>query len=254
MDRTDPALSPLIEIEQPGWLNRAIRHVRTASRAKRARLFHSLFALGPESRVLDLGGGNGAYVHYLLADTPVAARNVFVADIDSDAVASAAATFGYRPVRLAEDGPLPFTDRHFDVVVCSSVLEHVTVPKEEIWRERSGGRFRERALVQQGRFAAELCRVARGYFVQVPYRGFPVETHTWLPFVGVMPRPVACRVIALANRAWIKRTIPDFYLPTAPEMRAFFPDGDLIRERCLGLTKSLIAVGGRLRRPPPAFC
>lgn len=254
MHRTDPAPSPLIEAEEPGALHGLIRRVRTASRVKRARLFHSLCTLGPGSRVLDLGGGNGVHVHYLLAGTPVAPQDVFVADIDHEAVADAAREFGYRPVRLAEDGPLPFADRQFDVVVCSSVLEHVTVPKAEIWRERSGARFRERALAGQARFARELRRVARAWFVQVPYRGFPVETHTWLPFVGVMPRPLACRVIALANRAWIKRTIPDFYLPTEREMRAFFPGGSLVRERCLGLTKSLIAVGGELRGPAPASC
>jgi hypothetical protein len=84
--------------------------------------------------------------------------------------------------------------------------------------------------------------VGRGYFVQVPYRWFPVETHTWLPFVSYLPRPVLCKVIRIANRVWIKKTDPDFHLPTVREMRTCFPAARIGRERLLGLTKSVIAI------------
>jgi len=91
--------------------------------------------------------------------------------------------------------------------------------------------------------------------VQVPYRGFPIETHSWLPFLGIAPRPLQCRVIHIANRVWIKKTIPDFHLPTAAQMARYFPGSSLLRERFLGLTKSLIAVRRvqkRTRNPMPA--
>lgn len=242
MPRTETAVSPLMEADEPGWLPRAIRRARMASRRRRAALFHRHFAVGPRTRVLDLGGDDGRHIHYLLADTGAAGANVCVADIDAEATTLAASRFGYRAVALQEEGPLPFPDRYFDVVVCCSVLEHVTVPKREIWDERSGARFRRRALAAQRRFALELARVTQGYFVQVPCRYFPIETHCWLPFVGVLPRPLQCRVIAAANRHWIKRTIPDFYLPRAFEFAACFPGARLHRERFLGLTKSLIAI------------
>jgi SAM-dependent methyltransferase len=252
MHRTEDALSPLLEPDQHGWFHQAIRRVRTASRRKRAALFRAHFDIRPDSRILDLGGGDGTHVHYLLAGTAARSANVHVADIDHEAVARAAARFGYRPVLLAEGARLPFPDRWFDVVICSSVLEHVTIPKQEIWQERSGARFRRRARAAQRRFALELARVTHGYFVQVPCRGFPIETHSWLPFVDLLPRPLQCRIIHFANRHWIKKTIPDFHLPGAREMAHYFPAARLVRERCGGFTKSLIAIECDRRRETPA--
>ena len=235
-------ITPLLEDNEPGFLHQTIRRVRTACREGRAALFRSLFPLRRNTRVLDLGGSNGTYAHSLLASTPVRPENVCVADIDAAAVQSAARTFGYAAATLATGEPLPFADGAFDIVLCSSVLEHVTVPTDEIWTATSGIDFRRRALREQSRFAAEIRRVARGYFVQVPYRGFPIEAHTWLPFVSYLPRPWQCRVIATSNRVWIKKTVPDFYLPSAAEMASYFPDARMLRERLLKMTKSMIAV------------
>jgi len=239
---TDSAISPLVERDEGGPLRGFIRRVRTASRNRRSALFRSLFELGAHTRVLDLGGSNGAHVHALLSGTPVKPENVYIADVDQQALREAAARFGFVPVPLAADGDLPFNDAQFDVVLCSSVLEHVTIPAEEIWRERSTARFQQRARERQRRFAREIERVTRGYFVQVPNRWFPVETHTWLPFVGYMPRSWQLRVIALSNRFWIKKTAPNFYLPTAADMCGYFPSGVMMREKAGGLTKSLIMV------------
>jgi hypothetical protein len=245
METTSPAaLSPLMERDGRGPLQRFITHVRTASRHKRSALFHATFRLDEHTRILDLGGANGVHVHALLSGTPVRPGNVYVADTDHTAVQSAADRFGYVPVPIGDDGPLPFADAWFDIVLCSSVIEHVTIPPGEIWTERSGARFSRRARAHQAAFARELVRVGRGYFVQVPYRWFPVETHTWLPFVAYLPRAWLCTIIAVSNRIWIKQTVPDFYLPTAREMRQYFPQARLRRERFLGLTKSLIATGG----------
>lgn len=238
---TGIALAPMIEADEGGLLHGIIGHFRTASRRRRSALFHSLFCVDADMRILDLGGANGAHVHGLLAGTAAQPGNVYVADIDHEAVRNATASYGYTPVFLAEDGALPFPDRYFDIVICSSVLEHVTVPKREIWRMSSGSEFARRARARQRQFAAELARVGIGYFVQVPCRWFPIETHTWLPFLGYLPRSLQCRIMEISNRFWIKQSIPDFYLPTATEMAGYFPRARLTRERVIGVTKSLIA-------------
>ncbi|HXC57739.1 MAG TPA: class I SAM-dependent methyltransferase [Steroidobacteraceae bacterium] len=240
----ESVISPLIEHDEGGLLRGAIRRARTASRLRRSALFRSLFELGPQTRILDLGGSNGAHVHSLLAGTPVRPENVHVADVDHQAVRTAASRYGFMPVALGAEADLPFGDAYFDIVLCSSVLEHVTIPQDEIWRERSTVRFRQRAQQRQQRFAREIERVTRGYFVQVPNRWFPIETHTWLPFVGYMPRSWQLRVIGVSNRLWIKKTAPNFYLPTAADMTGYFPAAALIREKVGGMTKSLIMVKG----------
>src|SRR5207302_6536854 len=74
---------------------------------------------------------------------------------------------------VAGDGrALPFRDGAFDVVFSNSVIEHVG----------DAG--------SQARFAREIARVGRGYWVQTPNRWFPVESHLLTPFIHWLPRRV----------------------------------------------------------------
>jgi len=68
-----------------------------------------------------------------------------------------------------DDVRLPFADRSFDLALSFAVLEHVG------------------SAEQQRRFVAELSRVARAFVLYTPYRYFPVEMHTLLPFTHWLP-------------------------------------------------------------------
>jgi SAM-dependent methyltransferase len=57
---------------------------------------------------------------------------------------------------------LPFADGEFELVYCSSVVEHVPPARRE-------------------EFAAELRRVGRRWYVQTPAFSFPIEPHSLLP-------------------------------------------------------------------------
>jgi SAM-dependent methyltransferase len=63
---------------------------------------------------------------------------------------------------------LPFAAEEFDLVYCSSVIEHVPPVRREP-------------------FAAELRRVGRGFYVQTPAFSFPIEPHALLPFAHWLP-------------------------------------------------------------------
>jgi SAM-dependent methyltransferase len=63
---------------------------------------------------------------------------------------------------------LPFTDGEFDLVYCSSVIEHVPPAR-------------------RAAFAAEVRRVGRGWLVQTPARSFPIEPHSLLPGAHWLP-------------------------------------------------------------------
>lgn len=214
---------------------------RIQSRKRRAKLFQENFVLTPDTRILDLGGWNGMHIHAVLENTPVLPANIYVADINEQAVKQAAELYGYIPILIPEAGALPFSDKFFDIVFCSSVIEHVTVPKNAVWEYVSGRDFREEALRHQIEFAAEIKRVGKGYFVQAPYRWFPVETHTALPFVGFLPRRLLVPLLRITNKFWIKKANPDFYLPTVRDMKYYFPEAIILKEYALGFTKSLIA-------------
>ena len=65
-------------------------------------------------------------------------------------------------VRADAAAGLPFADGEFDLVYCSSVIEHVPPAR-------------------RAAFAAEIRRVGRGWFVQTPAWSFPLEPHSLLP-------------------------------------------------------------------------
>lgn len=238
-------VSPLVENGLGSQMNPIARLVGRASRrarAARAELFRRHFILDETTSVLDIGSENGANINAVLQGTPVRPENIYIADIDAKAVAEGRKRFGFNAVVIDETGPLPFPDQFFGIVYCSSVIEHVTVPKDEVWKIYNGKFFKERARRRQREFAAEIRRVGRQYFVQTPNIGFPIESHSWLPMVGYLPRAMQLPLLGLTNRVWVKRTAPDWCLFNRRELAQLFADAVILEEVSFGFTKSLMAV------------
>jgi SAM-dependent methyltransferase len=223
-------------------LTRQMQRQSVRARARRARFFREAFSLGPDTRVLDLGSQSGANIHSVLAGTPVRAENTYIADIDAAALERGAKQYGFQPVLVGEDGRLPFPDGYFDIVYCNSVIEHVTLPKNEIWSTRSGKVFRERSLTHQREFAREIQRVGRQFFVQTPYRWFVLEAHSWLPFVGWLPRELVVPILKYSRKFWPKWTAPDWHLLNKRQLASMFEGAEIRDEKWMGLTKSIMAV------------
>jgi len=212
------------------------------ARAARAELFRRQFDLDENTCILDLGSETGANIHAVLQGTPVQPCKVYIADIDARAVARGQQCYGFNPVVIGESGSLPFPDQHFDIVYCSSVIEHVTVAKEQVWQLRDGRLFKSLAREHQRVFAAEIRRLGRQYFVQTPNVGFPIESHSWLPMMGYLPRSMQVPALGFTNRFWVKRTAPDWCLFNRHELAVLFPEALIVEETSFGFTKSLMAV------------
>lgn len=208
------------------------------ARQRRGELFRELFTPTENDRILDLGGGDGSHIAMIIPYR----KNVWVADISPEGLRRAQEQYGFQTVLIEENQPLPFPDQYFDIVFCSSVIEHVTIPKAELYTCKSGREFAQRAFESQRQFANEIRRLGKRYFVQTPYRYFIIESHTWLPMPVVMlPRPFLLKLIPLLNRVWIKQTQPDWYLLTPRQMQQLFPEAKITIERWWGLPKSMIA-------------
>lgn len=104
------------------------------------------------------------------------------------------------------------------------------------------------------RFAAEISRVADGYFVQTPNYWFPIEPHCMFPFFHWLPEPLRLRLVARQQLGhWEKATSVDQAVRIVESARLLnramfsqlFPDAEIRTERFFLLPKSLIAV----RRP-----
>jgi len=195
----------------------------TIRRFRRDRMatFEQTFSLTPQTRILDVGGT--ALNWSLIPANP----RIILLNLPTDGEAD-----------VVGDGRcLPFPDASFDIVFSNSVIEHIASSDD------------------QQRFADEIRRTGRDYWVQTPDRRFPVEPHLVTPFLHWLPKTLR---VAIARRftiwALLERPSPDrweFYirhcaeevrLLDARELQAMFPDARIIRERFLGLSKSLIAV------------
>jgi len=128
-----------------------------------------------------------------------------------------------------------FAAGEFDVVYSNSVIEH------------TGSR------ADQEEFAREVRRVGRRYFVQTPNYWFPLEPHFLLPGFQFLPVHLRALMLSRFNLGHIRRkptysaaedAVRSIELLTAGDLRSLFPDANLLRERFLGMTKSLMAIGG----------
>ncbi len=221
---------------------KAVKAYSKRAREKRASIFRGSFFLNEETKILDLGSETGSNIHALLQGTCVKPQNVYIADINAALIEKGRDTFGFVPVLISEDGRIPFDKDYFDIVYCSSVIEHVTVSKEQIWSMSDEKLFKHESLMHQREFAREIQRVGKQYFVQTPYKHFPIESHSWLPFIAWLPRKLLIPLLSFTNSFWVKQTRPDWYLLNSAEMTGLFEDAKILTEKSLGLTKSMMAV------------
>lgn len=188
--------------------------------------------------ILDLGGGDGEFLD-LIRSLGVDA-NYVVADIPGKHVEEAQAR-GFSFVALKEEGRLPFADQTFDIVLCNSVIEHITLPKHLCGDAVSEQQWKTESWKRQMAFADEIRRISRFYFVETPHKNFPVEQHTALPGVNWLSHSRTLKVVRWTDRFWIRPGIfVDWSLLGPAEMGALFPEATLLVERVLGLPKSII--------------
>ena len=189
--------------------------------------------------VLDLGGEWGDFLARI--KNRLQAQFV-IADIREDYRSTVEQKYGFQFVLIDEEKPLPFKDKEFDIIISNSVIEHVTLPKKLCMTDISQAEWVTISRQNQRRFATEIRRVSKSYFVQTPHKSFPIETHTWLPFVNLLNHNQATSLVRFTDKYWIKHCgNVDWNLLSLTEMKTLFPDAELYIERFFGFPKSIIA-------------
>jgi hypothetical protein len=228
-------------------MRRLTARLRDSFHEARARAFLELIRPQPGARLLDLGGSDGSLAARITERVPL---DVTIADLTADHRAAVLAR-GFRHAVLPE-GPLPFGPGDFDIVLCNSVIEHVTLPKAQcsVHARVEQRSWEAAARARQLAFAGEIRRLGAAYFVQTPHRHFPVEQHVHLPLVQYLSHNGLCRLVSVTDRWWIKscQGTVDWELLAPADMQRMFPDAAIHIERVLGLPKSIIA----WRRTPAA--
>lgn len=124
-----------------------------------------------------------------------------------------------------------FEDKKFDLVFSNSVIEHLYT------------------IENQRKMANEIQRVGRKYFVQTPNKYFPVEAHYALPFAQYLPKKLLFFLLTKTKLSRLKRWeaqaaqqyLDEIRLLNEKEMKSLFPKSKLLKEKTLGMTKSLTA-------------
>lgn len=188
-----------------GPLARLASPLAAGARRRRHERFFALTHLPPGARVLDVGCGRLG----LRALEP---------DLDITGV-DLIERPGYPGLFVRADAAsgLPFANDEFDLVYCSSVIEHVPPERRQA-------------------FAREIRRVGRGWFVQTPAFSFPIEPHALLPGAHWLP-------VGLRKRYWRLGAAGDWEeiaLLRRREMEGLF--GPALPERLGPLVKSWVCV------------
>src|SRR5271156_1858692 len=188
-----------------GPLARLASPLAARARARRHAHFFALTRLSEGARVLDVGCGRIG----LRALEPA----LDVTGVDLAERPDYPGPF----VQADAAEEVPFAAGEFELVYCSSVIEHVPPAR-------------------RATFAREIRRVGRGWFVQTPAWSFPIEPHALLPFAHWMAPSLRRRYWRLgAAGAW--EEIP---LLRRAEMEALF--GPARAERFGLLAKSWVCV------------
>ena len=135
---------------------RLLSPLATRARRRRHERFFALTGVRPGMRIVDVGCGSLG----LRALEP----GLDITGVDVSPRPDYPGPF----VQADATQRLPFEDDAFELAYASSVIEHI-------------------APERRAAFAAELRRVARGWYVQTPARSFPIEPHALLPFAHWLP-------------------------------------------------------------------
>ena len=147
------------------------RRISTVARRHVHDLFMEKIQPKHRDRILDIGTSDDTGIEANMLEQLYPCRENLTCASLTDGKLILAAYPGVHHVRIVAGEPLPFDNNEFDIVYSNAVLEHVG------------------SQTQQGKFIAEMCRVAPRRFLVVPNRGVPIETHTCLPLVHYLPKP-----------------------------------------------------------------
>lgn len=100
---------------------------------------------------------------------------------------------------------LPFKDGQFDILFCSAVLEHVGTREEQKF------------------FLEECMRISKKVFLTTPNRYFPIEMHTFLPFIHWLPWNIFQKIVRkLKGEFWAD--INNLNLVSCKDIRKMFDE------------------------------
>lgn len=203
------------------------------SRERKLELFNEHMKPATHAKILDLGAqisGEGQDVQFI--DWYPWKESITAVNISQAHADAIKKRYPAVDARVADARRLPWPDKHFDIVFSNAVIEHV------------GGEMDQRQM------ASEIMRVGKRWFVTTPNRWYPFEFHMRLPFVTWLPRHGYLRFSeityyssAAGRYIWGGRYAAPLRLLGAGDLKRYFPNSRIIKQRVTFMAETLIVVG-----------
>jgi len=199
------------------------RSIGTRQRMHRWAMLRERFPQIDHMRVLDLGGTATHWIRSPARPVSVVVMNLSLETSEVDWITTVQGDACAPPPTIARE--------QFDLVYSNSVIEHV------------GGHAR------RCDFADGVRALGSHHWVQTPYRYFPLEPHWLFPGLQFLPQKARAAIVPRWPLSPAHPTgrealsgVLETELLSRTEMEFYFPSSEVIAERFLLATKSLIAV------------
>jgi len=205
------------------FFRRTLKSLSHRSRKKKFDLFLSLFKPRPGDKVLDIGASGEVFLLYTFESIYPFPEKIVAGGNDLREVLSARRHYP-QPHYVAFDGcSLPFPDKSFDIVFSNAVIEHVV------------------GTGRQKRFAQEVVRTGKGWFITTPNFWCPFESHYHLPFIQFMPRELQREYNRLLGTHIPRGRVQELGLLSARELQRLFPTSEILKIRVTFWPETLVA-------------
>jgi SAM-dependent methyltransferase len=209
-----------------GWIWKATQKSTIQSRQKKYEMFLSLVNPQPHETILDIGVSPffGRGTNFLEMWYPHSENITALANDDPKKFTEFQEKVPQVKLVFGDGRKLPFPDNHFDIVFSNAVVEHVG-PRPN-----------------QEQFIHELLRVGKRCFITSPNAGFPIDSHTLLPMVHWLPRPMRSPIYRAFGRGYWA-DINNLNLLFKKDLVRFFPpeaNAQILAQRSLGWPVSWI--------------
>lgn len=203
---------------------RLFNKVSKKSRNKKYKLFLKTMRPNDESKILDVGAGPGTFLEAMYKHK----KNITSLDINKNLLRELKNK--YPDIKIVQGSALklPFKNKSFDIVFSNAVIEHVGD-----WKN-------------QKKFAKEIQRVGKKWFITTPNKYFFLEPHYRVPFYQFVPKSIQ-RGISKVTRVgpnYPKGVWQDIYLLSSKDMKKLFPTSIIYKQRITLYPETIIAYGG----------
>ena len=203
--------------------SRLLRGMSYKSRTRKFELLKNVFHARPDDLVLDVGASGETFLQYTLEDIYPFPDRIVAGGYEPREILAARRLYPQARYVLFDGCALPFPDQSFDLVFSNAVIEHILGP----------GR--------QQKFAQEIMRVGKSWFVTTPNYWYPFESHHHLPFFQFLPHPVQMQYNRLLGTHIPKGTVQELGLLSGRQLHALLPTGRIAKVRVTFWPETLVA-------------